>query len=52
VTVFRYDAREAIASARAPFSSKPGLRALEAALDKELVDSFAEAIRLSSPPAG
>ena len=41
------DAREAIASAaRTVQLEAQGLRALEAALDKELVDSFAEAIRL------
>ena len=41
------DAREAIASAaRTVQLEAQGLRALEAALDTELVDSFAEAIRL------
>ena len=41
------DARDAIASAaRTVQLEAQGLRALEAALDKELVDSFAEAIRL------
>ena len=47
------DAREAIASAaRTVQLEAQGLRALEAALDKELVDSFAEAIRLVSACRG
>jgi len=47
------DAREAIASAaRTVQLEAQGLRALEAALDKELVDNFAEAIRLVSACRG